>query len=156
MNRSYLMVAGDKQKHLDKLRSLKCDVAMINLEDGVFDKEFARELLTKNFLDSSMRFDNLKTVVRVNALDECADKDIEVMDEFWGRPFVVNIEQFYRMNNSILSAQARNHGVLSAPKYVAPEGSVDKQSLNNDFGLIQYRGSVAPQVLFLLAYLTSP
>lgn len=75
------------------------------------------------------------------------DRDIEVMDEFWGRPFVVNIEQYYRMNNSILSGQARNHGVLSAPKYVAPEGSVDKQSLNNDFGLIQFRGNVAPQVL---------
>jgi hypothetical protein len=75
------------------------------------------------------------------------DKDIEIMDEFWGRPFVVNIEQYYRMNNSILSGQARNHGVLSAPKYVFPEGSVDKQSLNNDFGAIAYRGGVAPQVL---------
>lgn len=75
------------------------------------------------------------------------DKDIDIMDEFWGRPFVVNIEQYYRMNNSILSGQARNHGVLNAPKYIAPEGSVDKQSLNNDFGLIQYRGGTAPQIL---------
>ena len=31
MNRSYLMVAGDKQKHLDKLPTLICDVAVINL-----------------------------------------------------------------------------------------------------------------------------
>jgi hypothetical protein len=75
------------------------------------------------------------------------DKDIDVMGEFWGRPFVVNIEQYYRMNNSILSGQARNHGVLNAPKYVYPEGSVDRQSLNNDFGSIAYRGGVAPQVL---------
>jgi hypothetical protein len=75
------------------------------------------------------------------------DKDIDVMGEFWGRPFVINIEQYYRMNNSILSSQARNHGVLNAPKYVYPEGSVDKQSLSNDFGSIAYRGSVAPQVL---------
>lgn len=75
------------------------------------------------------------------------DKDIEVMDEFWGRPFIINIEQFYKMNNSILSSQARAHGVLSAPKYVYPEGSVDKQSLNNEFGSIAYRGGVAPQVL---------
>ena len=75
------------------------------------------------------------------------DKDIEVMDEFWGRPFIVNIEQFYRMNNSLLSSQARAHGVLSAPKYVYPEGSVDKQSLNNDFGSIAYRGPIAPQIL---------
>ncbi len=75
------------------------------------------------------------------------DRDIMIPDEFWGRPFVVNIEQYYRMNNSILSGQARNHGVLNAPKYVYPEGSVDKASLNNEFGSIAYRGPVAPQVL---------
>jgi hypothetical protein len=75
------------------------------------------------------------------------DKDIECMDEFWGRPFIINIEQFYRMNNSILSGVARNHGVLNAPKYVYPEGTVDKQSLNNEFGSLAYRGQVAPQIL---------
>lgn len=75
------------------------------------------------------------------------DKDIEIFDEFWGRPFIVNVEQFYRMNNSIWSGIARNHGVLNAPKYVFPEGSVDKQSLNNDFGSISYRGGTPPQVL---------
>ena len=80
MNRSYLMVAGDKQKHLDKLPTLQCDVAMINLEDGVFDKSFARELLQKNFTHSKMRFNNLKTVVRVNALDECAQEDINIVN----------------------------------------------------------------------------
>jgi len=80
MNRSYLMVAGDKQKHLDKLPQLQCDVAMINLEDGVFDKEFARELLKKNFSASLMQFENLKTVVRVNALDDCAKEDIKVIN----------------------------------------------------------------------------
>ena len=42
---------------------------------------------------------------------------------------------------------ARNHGVLNAPKYVYPEGSVDKQSLNNEFGSIAYRGGVSPQIL---------
>jgi hypothetical protein len=75
------------------------------------------------------------------------DKDIETFDEFWGRPFIVNIEQFYRMNNSLWSGIARNHGVMNAPKYVYPEGSVDKQSLNNEFGSIAYRGPQAPQVL---------
>jgi len=75
------------------------------------------------------------------------DKDIDCIDEFWGRPFIINIEQYYRMNNSILSGQARNHGVLNSPKYVYPEGTVDKQSLNNEFGGIAYRGGVAPQIL---------
>ncbi len=81
MNKSYLMVAGDKQKHLDKLPVLKCDVAMINLEDGVYNKKFARELLTRNFSESLLRFHNLKTVVRVNSLDKCAKEDIECINK---------------------------------------------------------------------------
>jgi hypothetical protein len=75
------------------------------------------------------------------------DKDISIPDEFWGRPFIINIEQYYRMNNSLLSSQARNHGVASAPKWVYAEGSVDKQSLNNDFGGIAFRGPIAPQMV---------
>ncbi len=80
MNRSYLMVAGDKQKHLDKLASLKCDVAMINLEDGVYDKEFARELLIERFQSSGFKVQGKKVVVRVNALDECGVEDIKVIN----------------------------------------------------------------------------
>jgi hypothetical protein len=75
------------------------------------------------------------------------DKDIEVEKEFWGRPFVVNIEQLYRINNSLLSGMARNHGVLNAPKVMFPEGAVDKNSLNNEFGILQYRGAIKPEIL---------
>ncbi len=46
-NRSFLMVAGDKEKHLDKLDVLKTDFATVNLEDAVHDKEFARQLVVK-------------------------------------------------------------------------------------------------------------
>lgn len=75
------------------------------------------------------------------------ERDIELEDEFWGLPFIINIEQFYRVNNSLISGMARNHGVLSAPKYIYPEGSVDTKSLNNEFGGVAYRGAIAPQVL---------
>ena len=75
------------------------------------------------------------------------DKDIEIENEFWGRPFIVNIEQFYKVNNSLLSGMARNHGVLNAPKVLAPEGSIDAKSWNNDYGLVQYRGMVEPKVM---------
>ncbi len=81
MNRSYLMVAGDKQKHLDKLSILKCDVAIINLEDGVFDKVYARELLNKNFQKSLLRFKNLKTVVRINDLNTFGKDDIKIINK---------------------------------------------------------------------------
>lgn len=75
------------------------------------------------------------------------EKDIEVEGEFWGRPFVTNIEQLYKVNNSLISGMARNHGVLSAPKIMFPEGSVDVKSLNNEFSGLPFRGPTAPQVL---------
>lgn len=75
------------------------------------------------------------------------DKDIEVEGEYWGRPFVTNIEQLYKINNSLISGMARNHGVLNAPKVMFPEGSVDIKSLNNDYGALQYRGAIKPEIL---------
>jgi hypothetical protein len=75
------------------------------------------------------------------------ERDIELEEEYWGLPFVINIEQFYKVNNSLISGMARNHGVLSAPKYVYPEGSVDTKSLNNEFSGVAYRGAVEPKVL---------
>lgn len=75
------------------------------------------------------------------------EKDIEVENEFWGRPFVTNIEQLYKVNNSVISGMARNHGVASAPKWMYPEGSVDIKSLNNDFSGVAYRGPEAPKLV---------
>jgi len=81
MNKSYLMVAGDKQKHLDKIKDLNCSVAIINLEDGVFDKDFARELLKTNFENQLMKFDTLQTVVRINDLNTFGKEDIKVINK---------------------------------------------------------------------------
>ncbi|MCK5293123.1 MAG: CoA ester lyase [Arcobacteraceae bacterium] len=85
MNRSYLMVAGDKQKHLNKLKTLNCDIAMVNLEDGVFDKKYARELVFKTLLNTN----NKNVVVRVNSLDECAKEDIEAINKI--KPFAIRV-----------------------------------------------------------------
>lgn len=75
------------------------------------------------------------------------ERDIEIEEEYWGLPFVINIEQLYKVNNSLISGMARNHGVLSAPKYIYPEGSVDVKSLNNEFSGVAYRGAMEPKVL---------
>jgi len=77
MNKSYLMVAGDKQKHLDKLDKLLCDIAIVNLEDGVFDKNYARELVYNNLL----KRDNSDIVVRINSLDSCGKEDIKLINK---------------------------------------------------------------------------
>lgn len=81
MKHSYLMVAGDKQKHLDKIPILKSDVVMINLEDGVYDKEFARDLLLKNYKEKLLKISNKKVVVRVNELNGIGEVDIELINK---------------------------------------------------------------------------
>lgn len=73
------------------------------------------------------------------------DIDIEVPNEFWGRPFLVNIEQLNNMYDLVQSGMARNIGVASHPKIAIPEGSVDQKQLDNEFGHIQYRGATPPQ-----------
>lgn len=72
------------------------------------------------------------------------DWDIEVPNEFWARPFLVNVEQLNNMYDLIQSGVARNMGVASHPKLAFPEGSVDAKQLDNEFGHIQYRGPSAP------------
>jgi citrate lyase subunit beta / citryl-CoA lyase len=80
MNRSFLMVAGDKEKHLKKIVDLKCDVAMVNLEDGVFDKKAALKLI-ENCYPDGLRVNNKKIVVRVNPLDESGLEEIKVLNK---------------------------------------------------------------------------
>ncbi len=75
------MVAGDKQKHLDKLFDLQCDTAMVNLEDGVYDKQYALDLLVKNFSKRLMRLDNKEVIVRVNDLNFGGVDDIKIINK---------------------------------------------------------------------------
>jgi citrate lyase subunit beta/citryl-CoA lyase len=73
------MVAGDKEKHLGKVKDLRCDVAMINLEDGVYDKQAALELIAKCFPDG-LKVKNKKIVVRVNPLEEGGIEEIKTLN----------------------------------------------------------------------------
>jgi hypothetical protein len=73
------------------------------------------------------------------------DYDVEVPNEFWARPCLVNIEQLNNMYDLIQSGTARNIGVASHPKLAVPEGSVDTKQLNNEFGNLFFRGPTAPQ-----------
>ena len=80
MSRSYLMVAGDKKNHLLKLSDLKCDVAMINLEDGVFNKKEALNLIFSMFHKSGLKCVNKKVVVRINPLNETGIEEIKIIN----------------------------------------------------------------------------
>jgi len=79
------MVAGDKQKYLDKLDFLDTDFSTVNLEDAVYDKKFARELVVKNLLNRK----NSDIIVRVNSFDNCGKKDIEAINKI--KPYAIRI-----------------------------------------------------------------
>ncbi len=85
MNNSYLMVAGDKQKYLDKLPYLKAHKLIVNLEDGVYDKKYARDLVYKNLKNKN----NKNIIIRVNSLDSCGIKDIKQMVKL--NPYAIRI-----------------------------------------------------------------
>jgi hypothetical protein len=75
------------------------------------------------------------------------DRDIEIDKEIWGRPACSQIEQMQRQYNNIASAQARDLGVGSAPKYMVPKGAVDFRTINNEFTVVEYKGAIAPQIV---------
>jgi len=75
------------------------------------------------------------------------DRDTIVHEEIWGRSFIGNIEQMQRYYNNIQSAQARDNGIGSAPKWVMPKGSCDVSSVNNEFTIMEFKGPIAPKLV---------
>ena len=88
MKRSYLMVAGDKEKQLRKIPELLCDIAMINLEDGVSDKKSALELIIKTYQELDFN-QNKKVLIRVNGIDEGGLEEIKKLNHL--KPFAIRV-----------------------------------------------------------------
>ena len=74
------------------------------------------------------------------------DTDIDVYGEFWGRSFIMNIEQMQRFYNAMQSAQARDFSWASAPKWLVPARSCNIHNLDNDISVLEYKGAQAPQL----------
>ena len=75
------------------------------------------------------------------------DKDVSIENELFGRPSIAQIEQMQRQYNNIASAQARDLGMGSAPKWLVPKGAADFRTINNEFTIVEYKGPIAPQLL---------
>ena len=75
------------------------------------------------------------------------DTDIDVPDELHGRPFLVNMAQLQNLHNMMMASIARNIAVSSMPKWVMPKGAVHRDKLNNEYGIIEYSGPIAPQMV---------
>jgi hypothetical protein len=75
------------------------------------------------------------------------DTDIDVPDELHGRPFLTNIAQLQNLHNMMMASIARNIAVSAMPKWVMPKGAVHRDKLNNEYGIIEYSGPIAPQMV---------
>jgi len=100
MNKSYLMVPGDKENLLGKLHKLKASKFIINLEDGVYDKDFARNLIYEKLQDSTLKS---KIVVRINSLDTCGKEDIKVINKL--KPFAIRVPKIQHLDDVKLALE---------------------------------------------------
>lgn len=75
------------------------------------------------------------------------DGDTEIEKELFSRPSIDQIEQMQRQYNNISSAQARDLGVGSAPKWMVPKGAADFRTINNEFTIVEFKGPVAPRLV---------
>lgn len=89
----------------------------------------------------------VKDIMPDDELPYVPDFDIESEDEFWARPFLVNIEQLNNMHDLIQSGIARNIGVASHPKLMVAANSVNLKQLDNKYGIVQWSGANKPEWL---------
>ena len=113
-----------------------------HLPNGCYIKYVESDIL--EWIDDK---EEIKKIMPDGELPFVPDKDIEVDDEFWGKPYLVNIEQLNNMFDLIQSGIARNIGVASAPKLLVAEGTVNLKQANNDYGVMSFRGPQKPEWL---------
>ena len=78
--RSALMVSAHKVRHLNKLDELDCDIAIVNLEDGVAPRYKPLALRLAGLFLSRAESLRCKTVVRINPLDEGGAEEIAYLN----------------------------------------------------------------------------
>ncbi|ABK43691.1 HpcH/HpaI aldolase [Magnetococcus marinus MC-1] len=85
--RSIMMVAGDKPRHLEKIPQLVADWAMVNLEDGVGDKQAARQLVAETLGAMDPAVVAERVVIRINPMERGGMKDLRALSHLRPRAF---------------------------------------------------------------------
>jgi hypothetical protein len=104
---------------------------IIYIEGGILERITDPDEIKKHMPDGQLPF--------------VPDTDIDIDDEFWARPFLINIEQSNNMYDLLQSGMARNIGVASHPKLLIAEGSVNLKQADNKYGVMQWRGPHKPE-----------
>lgn len=75
------------------------------------------------------------------------DTDIDLEGELHGRPFTDNITRLQTLHNMAMASISKGFAISANPKWVAPQGSVAINKLTNEYGLMEYKGAVPPQLV---------
>jgi len=79
---SVLMLSCNKIKHLSKIKTIKADCIMLNLEDGVSEEDKPFALVLCAIFLSKLSTCSKKLVVRVNSLDTTGYEEITYLNQF--------------------------------------------------------------------------
>jgi len=141
------MVPGDKIKHLEKIEHLNSSKFIINLEDGVFDKDFARNLVYEKLINSKIKN---KIVVRVNSLDTCGIEDIKIINKI--NPFAIRVPKIQSVDDVEMALKLINKDI---EVHLSIETSMALNNLSS-FGIDKRVTSVYLGILDLLESLKLP
>ena len=107
--RSALMVSAHNVKHMNKLDSLNAGCAIINLEDGVAKEQKPLALVLAGLFLSQLQVSKVKLVVRINALDEGGEEEIEYLNKF--KPDAIRIPKIRTAQDVFLALRLIDEGI---------------------------------------------
>jgi len=100
------------------------------------------------FIDSCiLKEEDLTKTYKHGKLPVIFDTDISLEGELHGRPFTDNITRLQALHNMSMAAIAKGFAISANPKWVAPQGSVSINKLTNEYGLMEFKGATAPQLV---------
>lgn len=108
------------------------------MTDGAYVKYIPSCILDKEELTKTYKHGKLPCVF---------DTDIDLDDELHGRPFTDNLSRLQALHNMVMASMAKGFAISANPKWVAPQGSVAINKLTNEYGLMEFKGPVAPQLV---------
>jgi len=73
--------------------------------------------------------------------------DIDMPESQHGHSFYENIKSLQNMHNNLSSMAAKNIYLCASPKWMMPRGAAKIESLGNDTTIVQYQGSIPPQLV---------
>ena len=95
--KSAMMLNPTNIDHINKMDELKCDIVVINLEDGIAKENKEKALYLAAVFISNLESSDTKVVVRVNPMNEGGKKEIEILNKV--KPDAIRVSKVREMED---------------------------------------------------------